>query len=256
MVPLPAGGEDDDTFVGRSTLAKIFGTGFDITANNFPRIDAYAQGGSDNRAYLYDSSGNDVFTGGAKFSYLFGTDFANYARGFERVDAYATSGTDKTNFNDSSGDDDYVGRSTKGVLSGSGFLSAAHNFAMYDAFFEQNGTDLAKLFDSVGNDKYHSQDDIGVLAGSGFRHSIRNNIEAIQVFGGAGGTDTVEATVIKDLDTVFGSGNLFRLNRNNSRDEDITDFQTVNATAEDGHTPVANVGAVDYVFNQFETWTP
>jgi hypothetical protein len=144
---------------------------------------------------------------------------------------------------------------------GAGFKNVSHNFNSNDVYFRSGGTDLSKLFDSAGNDTYFSTDTLGVLAGAGYRHTIRNNIESIEVFGGTGGTDTVNATDIKTLDTVFGSGDLFRLTRNTSgREDEITGFDPINATSAGGHTPTENVGTVgeisDYVFNQFGTWTP
>jgi len=249
------GSNGDDIFIGRVTDARLIGTGFDVTANNFGRVDAYAQGGTNDRAYLFDSSGNDVFTATETFSVLGGSGFANYARGFDRVDGYASTGNDKAKLYDSSGADGYIGRSNSGTMIGTGFKNVSHNFDSNDVYFNSGGTDITKLFDSAGSDTYFSTETLGVLAGTGFKHTIRDEIETIEVFGGTGGTDTVNATDIKILDTVFGSGNLFRLTRDAAeRIDEITDFNPVNATAATNHAPTSNVGAASYAFNKFGTW--
>jgi len=249
----------NEVFVAHPTTSQFQGLELDITANGFNQVEALGRGGDNDRAELYDSTGNDTFIATSVWARLLGTNFQNIARDFDQVEAFASTGYDRGKLYDSAGSDLYEGRPDRATLSGAGFKNIAHQFERIDVFAKQGGIDHAKLYDSVGNDTYYSTKVIGLLLGSNFKHYLRNAIESVEIIGGAGGDDLVNATDIQTLDTVFGFQNLFSLNRTGGRSEDVTEFGTVHATSaatdanDDG--PIANVNNLDYVFEKIGKWS-
>ena len=256
-----AGGDNDrayfydsignDRFVAAQDYAYLSGEGFLNHASGFDRAYAYATAGGENdRAYFYDSIGNDRFVATQDYAYLSGEGFLNHASGFDRAYAYATAGgeNDRAYFYDSDGSDRFVATQDYAYLSGDGFLNHASGFDRAYAYATAGGeNDRAYFYDSLGDDVFTSTSTYTSLSGDGFLN-YASGFNQIDV-DSSGGNDVAN---LKDLDTdstIYGSGNYARMSASHC-EIDLWDFAWVTATAEDGETPSAEIGAVDYFFEQ------
>jgi hypothetical protein len=138
---------------------------------------AYATaGGTDDRAYFYDSTGDDRFYARAARgdAYMRGSGFFNYAKYFEVNHAYATAGgtDDRAYFYDSTGDDRFVGQLTYSYMVGGGVQSIVTGFESLRVMSvdpTDADTDRAYYYDPEGHSVSEDQFRAAVAADMVFR---------------------------------------------------------------------------------------
>ncbi len=107
---------------------------------------------SQDRAYLYDSSGDDQFRAGPEAASLSTADSALIALGFAQVTAISRSGDDAALLTDSSAADYLESRGPLATLTGNGFEIQALGFPIVNATSQSGGDDVADIFDSPAAD--------------------------------------------------------------------------------------------------------
>jgi hypothetical protein len=185
----------NDSFYGRSTYSRMFGTGFNNYASGFDTVRGYATagnaGGVGDRAYLYDSAGNERFYGRSTYSRMLGADFDNYASGFGIVNAIATAGDvgglgDRAYLYDSAGNDRFYAYPTYSYLTGNNFYNQAKGFdAVYGNATAGGTNDRAYLYDSAGNDRFYAYPTYSYLTGSNF-YNQANGFDTVYGYATAG----------------------------------------------------------------------
>ena len=129
----------DDHYVGRPDEATftsvVDGIQYTNVAYNFPWNVAFAKGGANDRADLYDSAGKDGFTGTFVYGRMAGPrgDGVNYFHRtvrFERVNAYSQNGDDDVaRFKDGPFNDEFHGNVDVSWLDNSKAIQRAEGFA-------------------------------------------------------------------------------------------------------------------------------
>jgi len=240
----------NDNFYGKWNYSQLSGIGFFNYASGFDQVTAFASSGYDS-AYLYDSSGDDNFVGRTTFSQLSGVGFSNLANGFDQVNAYATTGTDIAYIYDSIGDDTFVGRSSYSKLSGTGFSNFAAGFDQVSAY-ATSGYDTASLYGTSGDDIYVGYSDSSQLSGSDY-FNYTSGFERVYAFDSSG-YDEAYFYEIGSSDSILGTGsNFYRSNASTSIT--LLGEDRVAAYAEPGEWPIANVSAIDYLFEKYGDWS-
>lgn len=242
----------DDTFTSHVHTATLTGPGINHTVRHYSNISVLSYAGGYDVANLYDTAGTDRFIGRPTRSNMTGPGYNHSVSRFERVNAYAyMSGYDLAYIYGSSGDDRLVSRPDRVSMRGPDYEYLATSFETTYAFAGSGGNDTTLMMDSAGDDVYFGTPVTGILRGATY-HTQAFDFDLLEVLASTG-NDKAEVVNIESLDTVFGSGNLFDLTRSTQRDK-LTGFDEVKAASKVGHTPTANVLAVDYAFIQSGTW--
>ncbi|MFN0196608.1 MAG: Calx-beta domain-containing protein, partial [Planctomycetaceae bacterium] len=242
----------DDLFTSVVSKGTLTGSGLTHQVHQFANINVYAYAGGNDLAELFDTPGVDRFIGRDTRSNMTGVGYNHSVTRFERVNAYAwQGGYDLAYLHGSAGDDRFVGRPGRSTLRGLSYFNMATSFEGVYAFAKPGGNDTALLIDSTADDVYFGSTNTGTLSGGGYlNQAIDFKLVEVQA---STGNDKAEVIDVNTVDTVFGSGNLFELTRSVQKDR-LTGFDQIKARSKPGHTPTANVLAVDYVFIEEGTW--
>jgi hypothetical protein len=149
----------DNTLVGTPSYATLLGTGFRLTAADFPSVSAFAGTGRD-AALLFDSAGSNLFVATPAYAYVQAGASVNLVSGFAAVQAVSGGGGDLALLYDSAGANVFAATPTYSSLGGTGFLNVAVGFTQVRAS-SSSGADIAFL---MGNDVFRGTPDYGFLA--------------------------------------------------------------------------------------------
>ncbi len=167
-------------------------------ASGYSQVNSYAvNGGPDDLAELYDTTGNDNLRAFEAFVDMSTTGFYRYVSSYERVNSYAVNGgTDFAEIYDTAGNDTFRGMPTFSDMSTEGglyrYVGAYEKVNSYRVF---GGTDTATLFDSSGNDLFVGRSNFGQLVGTGFE-LYASGYNPLTINGSAGGTNTKDVAGI------------------------------------------------------------
>ena len=177
----------DDLFTATPTYAELKNdpatnsTNYDITANTFRYVQAFATAGGNDKATLTGStgsSGSDSFESHPSYAFLTNSTaaqpFYNRANYFAQV--FATAGTGNTaiaRLYDSPWKDTLQASPTIATLSGTGFSDQVQSFR-YVYAYASTGGDEAYLTDSGGGDTFTGTPTYSVLT-NGTSYTIRVN---------------------------------------------------------------------------------
>ncbi|MEX0726284.1 MAG: Calx-beta domain-containing protein [Planctomycetaceae bacterium] len=242
----------DDSFTSYVYEATLTGSGVTHKVRDFANVSVLSYAGGYDTANLFDTAGSDRFIGRDTRSNMTGSNYNHSVSRFDRVNAYAfLSGFDLAYIYGSSGDDRLVSRPDRASMRGPGYEYLVTSFETTYAFAKPGGNDTALMLDSAGDDVYFGTPVTGILRGAAYHtQAFDFNLLEVQM---STGNDQAKVVDVANLDTVFGSGNLFELTRSFQKDR-LTGFDTIEAVAKTGNTPTANVLAVDYAFIETGTW--
>jgi hypothetical protein len=208
----------DDLFTASPTLAELTSaatnpTKYDIKANTFRYVQAYATSGGNDTATLTGTSGGDSFESHPTYAFLSNSSgaqpFIDYACYFAQVVATegAGSNTAVAKLYDSSGKDTFQASPTSATLSGTGFSDQVQNF--HNAYaYATTGGDEAYLTDSGAGDTFTGTPTLAALSNGTSSYTIRaNSFPKVTVTstGGTAGTATANLYDSAGNDTFWGS---------------------------------------------------
>jgi hypothetical protein len=183
-----------------------------MRVESFNEVHAYATGGGEDEAKLYDSAGDDSFYASPTEGALYGDGFYNRAKSFEKVTAFANTeagGSDVALLYDSPLNDSF--KFTAGetpayaeMVSGqAGFNNRVESFEEVYAY-SSTGTDGAELYDSPGDDEFVATPTYAGLFGDGFSVHVES-FGLVHAHAVSGGNDTAKLYDSPEDDTFTGS---------------------------------------------------
>jgi hypothetical protein len=222
------------TGIGSGHSQLVFPGGV-IELRGFENI-SFIGGGGEDRATLYDSSGDDQFRSNGAIAKLDGRGFAFQLEDVNKVFVYATAGgNDTAHITDTAGDDQLVIRPQFSSLRGEDQFRAAFGFERVFAYAENGGYDTADLGDSAGDDVMSISETRSLISSAGYRASA-SGFESVVATASRGGVDTARIYVDDPNGTWHTSSSLtqwtgedgtVRIARGFERSEAIERFETV-----------------------------
>ena len=137
----------NDMFVSTESIGRLYGTGFDNSAQGFESVIALALYGGNDIATFYDTPANDTFIASTTVARMNSTTYQREAKFFEQVTAFAVNGgVDASYLYGSDGDDSFTsyGLHNHDRLAGTGFQIDVYSFNQTQAF--GNGGDDSAVF--------------------------------------------------------------------------------------------------------------
>ena len=187
----------DETVSLRPGQLDVRGQHFSVHASSVENVQAYAAGGANDVASLYDSAGNDMFVGKPTYCQMSGSGYSSYVSGFDQVYAYATAGDaggvgDRAYLYDSAGNDTLIASPYYAQLMGPGYLNHVSAFDKVYAYASTDAGgvgDRATLYDSAGNDSFFGTPTYAQLSSPGHLNYASNfdQVNAYSTAGDAGG---------------------------------------------------------------------
>ncbi len=191
-----------DLFTGKETYAymrNVGGTDYFLYADKFSEVTAYANGGVDDVAYLYGSTGDetlDMSVGAATMARSGSS--TTVANGFDTVNGYAVAGgADTATLTGTTATDLFTGKETYAYMrnvGGADYLLYAAGFDEVTGYGNGGTDDAAYLYGSTSDDTLDSSVGTATMTRSGSATSVANDFARVNGYAGAGGTDTATLT--------------------------------------------------------------
>ena len=202
----------EDRFYGRETLAYMRNVGgsddYFLYARDFGETTAYGNGGSDDVAYVWGSTGDDTLDMAAALSTMTRSGSTTTVVGdFATVYGLATTGgTDTANLVGTTGDDVFYSRPAYSILrdaASSVYQLYAGGFSTVEAY-AGGGDDTAYLYGSTGDDTLDLSVGSSTMTRSGSSTAVATDFANVNGYAVAGGTDTATLTGTTGADLFSG----------------------------------------------------
>lgn len=242
----------DDTFQADPMTCEMRVQGVVRQTQGFGQVTAYGWGGADT-ANFYDSTGNDYFGTDASVGVLVGAGAVIRAEGFQTVNAFASNGgIDEARFFGTPGSDTFRASASLSELTIGRISRTASGFQVVNAYFADGGNASASLTDTPADDIFEWSLSESSLRGNNYSITL-HSAKSIDVAATSGGSNRAVIRNLLTSDLVVTSGQTATC-LSSGRQCVVRNFQVVTAEADSGEQPLAELGAVDYIFEQLGTW--
>ena len=180
----------DDTFTASPTKATMVNQVSSTTMTGFEKVNAYANAGGIDQAFISGSSGADVFTASPTDWSLTGTGYSLNGTGFTQVTAYGDA-SDVASLSDSTFNDSLLLSSTMATLSGQLYSNSAVGFGTVKAA-SSGGDDSVTFVDDTKGATVQITDTAAIFFGNGFNDKVTGFNHYDAFFQSLAGNDNVQ----------------------------------------------------------------
>lgn len=182
----------NDQLVAYPTYVQLSGSGFSHRANGFRQTFSYSSPGGNDSASFYDSADADHVRGGMFWAQMYGTQYNHRADQFTQVNVYGTNNGagDTLIVNGNLAQQVTLDPSAAALVLGTRSFTAS-GFANQTIQGAITSTAVVRLNGNSGSDSLQARTTHTILSGPGFSNRV-NAFNHVQVYAGAGGTDTAQ----------------------------------------------------------------